>query len=124
MADLAPDPRALAARQRKEAAANVRWVIRINGQSWEFRLSEMTAAEYGALKKGPAMTPAQVALGAIDSDFECFAAAWWLARRQCGERDLDWTETADSVSYDDEWFFDLPDADEPEPEEAVPDPQP
>lgn len=122
MADLAPDPRALAARERKEAAANVRWVIRVNGQGWEFRLSEMTAAEYGALKRGPGMTPGEAALGAMQGDFECFAAAWWLARRQCGERDLDWAETADSLSYDDEWFLEF--ADTEPAEEAVPDPQP
>ena len=113
---MAPDPRQLAAQQRADAAARVRWSISVNGKTVDFVLSEMTAREYQALERGPGWSIGEIWDGCTRGQLDRLAAAWWLARRQAGEKTLDWDTLLDEVSWGDVIVFgdtDLADGEEP-----------
>lgn len=113
---LAPDPRQIAAQQRADAAEKIRWRLSVNGNPVDFVLSEMTAREYQALKDGPGKAIGDIWEGCIRGQLDCMAAAWWLARRQAGEKTLDWDTVQDQLTFGDVVYFDdaeLKDGEEP-----------
>lgn len=115
MTDLAPDPREMAlqeqreaARRQAEAAARIVWSISVNDQGpWTLRLGELSAADYGAIRRGPGLALDSIMRGALTRDLEATAALVWLARRQCGEVDLSWPAVEQGIRMSDVILLDV-----------------
>jgi hypothetical protein len=112
--DLAPDPRELAlreqreaARQQAEAARRIVWEPSVNGQGWTFRAAEVTPKDFGAIRRGPGLSLHEIMSGALVKNLEAFAALVWLARRQSGEPNLEWSTVESSMTLGDELVLDV-----------------
>lgn len=107
----APNPRQMAAQRRAEAFANFRVVIVVDGAEHVFRLAEVTAIDVADLRRALGISPTDLA-GELSvlPDADRAAAAVWLARRQAGERRLEYETVAEkfkvgmavSVHHEDE----------------------
>ena len=95
----APNPRQLAAKRRAEAFSNFRVIITVDSTQHTFRMAEVTAIDVADLRRALGITPPQLAgdLGVLP-DADRAAAAVWLARRQAGERSLDYETVAASFT--------------------------
>lgn len=109
----APDPRALARKNRAEAAANYRLTIHLNGVDHVFRLADVRASDVAALRQATGWRVIDLAreLSSAFPEADAVAAGVWLARRQAGERDLPYDAVADLVTvgsdYDATFYDDI-----------------
>lgn len=121
----APDPRRVAAETRAEVARWQRWVILVDGDKHVFRMGDVTASDVRELRQQSGMAIPQVVsqaedLGSFFWDIDSSAALIWMARRQAGERDLRFSEVADTLRLDQ--VIEIRHEDTPEAAEDFPDP--
>lgn len=120
----APDPRKLAAEKRAEVARNSRYVVTVDGESFTFRLGEVTAVDVRELRREAGMgVPEMVAQAEFQAgsiwDIDSAAALIWMARRQAGDL-VPFSEVAESLRLDQ--VIEIRHEDTVEPVEAFPDP--
>lgn len=85
---------------RRAEAEDTTITIKIDGESYTVRPSEVTAKMAGQLRKQSGMSVRSVMVAAGDDpDLDVVAALVWLARRQRGEK-VTWDEVAEAITYD------------------------
>lgn len=81
-------------------AENTAVTIKVDGEIYTFRPTEVTARQSGAVRSATGRSLRSVLETAEDDpDIDTIAVLVWLARLQAGERKLSYAEVAESITY-------------------------